>query len=65
MDGKGSQHALVGSANFTDRGQTRSFEVGALIDDKDFASALSAQWRGLISAELVMHLVGFPRHRSE
>ena len=57
------RYALVGSANFTDRGQTRSIEVGALIDDEDFASALSAQWRGLISAELVVHLVGFPRAR--
>lgn len=52
------RYALVGSANFTDRGQTRSIEVGVLIDDEDFALGLAGQWRGLISAGLVARAVG-------
>jgi PLD-like domain len=45
--------ALVTSANFTDRGQTRNIEMGVLIDDPDFASRLVQQWRGLIESGLV------------
>lgn len=36
--------ALVTSANFTDRGQSRNVEVGALIRDPIFVRALAAQW---------------------
>lgn len=36
--------ALVTSANFTNRGQERNVEVGALIRDARFAGALAAQW---------------------
>ncbi len=39
------RRALVTSANFTDRGQTRNVEVGVLIDDPTFARALAEQWR--------------------
>jgi phosphatidylserine/phosphatidylglycerophosphate/cardiolipin synthase-like enzyme len=42
--------ALVTSANFTGRGQERNIEVGVLIEDRAFASELSAQWRALIAA---------------
>lgn len=44
------QRALVTSANFTDRGQSRNIEVGALIEDRGFAAELSTQWRALIAA---------------
>ena len=37
--------ALVGSANFTNRGQTRNIEVGAVIDDIAFARAVVSQFR--------------------
>jgi phosphatidylserine/phosphatidylglycerophosphate/cardiolipin synthase-like enzyme len=47
------RYALVGSANFTSRGQTRSIETGVLIDDEGFASGLVEQWCGLINAGLV------------
>ncbi|MCA9664095.1 MAG: DISARM system phospholipase D-like protein DrmC [Myxococcales bacterium] len=48
--------SLVGSANFTDRGQTRNIEVGALIDDATFAKRLVGQWFSLISSDaLVRH----------
>ena len=42
--------ALVGSENFTDRGQHRDLEVGILVDDPDFAGRLSEQWLGLLSS---------------
>jgi len=45
--------ALVTSANFTDRGQTRNIEAGVLVEDRAFATALAAQWRGLIDTGLV------------
>ncbi|HXV60101.1 MAG TPA: DISARM system phospholipase D-like protein DrmC [Vicinamibacteria bacterium] len=45
--------ALVTSANFTDRGQTRNIEMGVLIDDPGLASRLVQQWRGLIESGLV------------
>lgn len=46
--------ALVTSANFTDRGQTRNIEAGVLIEDPGFASRLAGQWRGLVEAGLVV-----------
>jgi hypothetical protein len=42
--------ALLGSANFTDRGQSRNIEVGARIEDVGFAQALVAQFRAATSA---------------
>jgi phosphatidylserine/phosphatidylglycerophosphate/cardiolipin synthase-like enzyme len=42
--------ALLGSANFTDRGQSRNIEVGARIEDAGFAQALVAQFRAATSA---------------
>lgn len=45
--------ALVTSANFTDRGQTRNLEMGVLIEDPGVASRLVHQWRGLIESGLV------------
>jgi phosphatidylserine/phosphatidylglycerophosphate/cardiolipin synthase-like enzyme len=45
--------ALVTSANFTERGQTRNIEAGVLIEDAAFAGELAAQWRLLIAAGLV------------
>lgn len=50
------QYALVTSANFTDRGQTRNIELGVLIEDRDFATSVVAQWRGLVQAGLVRSL---------
>jgi len=44
------EHTLIGSANFTDRAQTRNVEAGALISDRRFASRLIDQFQGLISA---------------
>ena len=46
--------ALVTSANFTDRAQTRNIELGVLIEDRTFARAIVAQWRALVSASLVV-----------
>jgi hypothetical protein len=42
--------AVLGSANFTDRGQSRNIEVGARIDDAGFAQALVAQFRAATNA---------------
>lgn len=50
--------AFVTSANFTERGQTRNIEVGALIEDRAFASELAAQWRLLIADGLVRRYAG-------
>lgn len=41
--------ALVTSANFTDRGQNRNIEVGALVEDASFAVALERQFQGAVS----------------
>ena len=46
--------ALVTSANFTDRGQTRNLEMGVLIEDAPFASRLVQQWRGLVESGLLV-----------
>lgn len=50
--------ALVTSANFTDRGQTRNIEAGVLIEDPGFACELAAQWRLLIAEGLVRRYEG-------
>jgi len=44
--------ALVTSANFTDRGQTRNIEAGVLVEDVDFAKELVRQWDGLLASGL-------------
>jgi phosphatidylserine/phosphatidylglycerophosphate/cardiolipin synthase-like enzyme len=46
--------ALLGSANFTDRGQSRNVEVGAVIEDEAFARALASQWWSAVSAGAFM-----------
>jgi phosphatidylserine/phosphatidylglycerophosphate/cardiolipin synthase-like enzyme len=48
---------LIGSANFTGRGQTRNIEVGVLIDDASFARQVAFQWQGLINQKLVLRVV--------
>jgi phosphatidylserine/phosphatidylglycerophosphate/cardiolipin synthase-like enzyme len=45
--------ALVTSANFTDRGQTRNIEMGLLVEDAGLATRLVHQWRALIESGLV------------
>ncbi|MBN1654429.1 MAG: DISARM system phospholipase D-like protein DrmC [Deltaproteobacteria bacterium] len=47
-----NQYALITSANFTDRGQTRNIEAGVLIQGS-FAAELAIQWRKLIDGGLV------------
>lgn len=49
IDGRRS---LIGSANFTDRGQGRNVEVGAVVDDVSFAERLVHQWRQLEQNQL-------------
>lgn len=44
--------ALFGSANFTDRGQSRNVEVGARIAEAGFAPALVAQFRAATAARV-------------
>jgi phosphatidylserine/phosphatidylglycerophosphate/cardiolipin synthase-like enzyme len=48
---------LIGSANFTDRGQSRNIEVGVLIEDPGFARQVVEQWQGLVNQKLV-HSIG-------
>lgn len=44
------RHTLVGSANFTDRGQSRNIEVGVLMrEDPEFASTLVDHFEALVS----------------
>jgi phosphatidylserine/phosphatidylglycerophosphate/cardiolipin synthase-like enzyme len=45
--------ALVTSANFTNRGQTRNLEVGTLVEDAAFAVQLAGQWRAVTDAGLM------------
>jgi phosphatidylserine/phosphatidylglycerophosphate/cardiolipin synthase-like enzyme len=47
------ERALITSANFTDRGQTRNVEVGVLIEDPALAANLAGQWRALTDARLM------------
>lgn len=46
------ERALVGSANFTDRGQTRNIEAGVLVDDARFATELVRQFHDAVGAGL-------------
>jgi hypothetical protein len=47
---------LIGSANFTDRGQSRNIEMGVLIDDAAFGRQVLQQWQGLVNRELVRRM---------
>jgi phosphatidylserine/phosphatidylglycerophosphate/cardiolipin synthase-like enzyme len=49
---------LIGSANFTERGQERNIETGVLIEDEGFAERMVGQWRRLIEGGLVKRYVG-------
>jgi len=49
---------LIGSANFTERGQERNVEAGVLIEDEDFAVRLEAQWRSLIDSGAMRRYAG-------
>lgn len=44
------ERSLITSANFTDRGQSRNIEVGVLIHDKGYATALEQQWSNLVES---------------
>jgi hypothetical protein len=46
------ERALVGSANFTDRGQSRNIEAGVLVEDARFAEELSRQFHDAVGAGL-------------
>ena len=46
--------ALITSANFTNRGQTRNFEAGVSIEDPAFAATLERQWANLVEAGVVV-----------
>jgi phosphatidylserine/phosphatidylglycerophosphate/cardiolipin synthase-like enzyme len=48
------EYALVTSANFTDRGQTRNIEAGVAIEDRAFAASLERQWSSLVEAGVVI-----------
>ena len=41
---------LIGSSNFTDRGQSRNIELGVMIDDSTFAKEVVCHWRKLIDS---------------
>lgn len=44
------EHVLITSANFTGRGQDRNIEVGVVIHDKGYATALERQWNNLVES---------------
>ena len=48
------EYALITSANFTDRGQTRNLEAGVAIEDRAFAGSLERQWLNLVEAGVVV-----------
>lgn len=48
--------SLIGSANFTDRGQTRNIEAGALLDDVIFAREALRQFHAARDAEIFTRL---------
>jgi phosphatidylserine/phosphatidylglycerophosphate/cardiolipin synthase-like enzyme len=52
------ERALITSANFTDRGQTRNIEAGVLVEGAAFAGELAGQWRQLVSEGLVRKYEG-------
>jgi phosphatidylserine/phosphatidylglycerophosphate/cardiolipin synthase-like enzyme len=52
------ERALITSANFTDRGQTRNVEAGVVVEDRTFSGELGAQWRRLVNERLVTRYRG-------
>jgi phosphatidylserine/phosphatidylglycerophosphate/cardiolipin synthase-like enzyme len=52
--------SLVGSANFTNRGQTRNIEVGALVDDVGLARAIASQFRAATAEGVFRSWLGGP-----
>lgn len=46
--------ALITSANFTSRGQTRNVEAGVAIEDRAFAASLERQWWNLVEAGVMI-----------
>lgn len=44
------EHVLITSANFTGRGQDRNIEVGVVIHDRGYATALERQWNNLVES---------------
>jgi phosphatidylserine/phosphatidylglycerophosphate/cardiolipin synthase-like enzyme len=46
--------ALITSANFTNRGQTKNLEAGVAIEDRAFATTLERQWANLVEAGVVV-----------
>ncbi len=46
------ERALVGSANFTDRGHARNIEAGVLVEDARFATELARQFHDAVGAGL-------------
>ncbi len=51
------RRTLIGSANFTNRGQTRNIEAGAVIDDPTFARSLVSQLQSLIDAGKILRSI--------
>lgn len=49
--------ALVTSANFTDRGQTRNVEAGLLVTSTETAERLETQWWSLVRAGLLRRML--------
>lgn len=49
--------ALVTSANFTSRAQSRNIEVGVLLESRAFAAELAEHWRGLLREALLTRYV--------
>ena len=47
VDGR---HVLVGSANLTDRGQTRNIELGVKIDDVALAERVVSHFAGAVAS---------------
>ncbi|MGE3752775.1 MAG: DISARM system phospholipase D-like protein DrmC [Planctomycetota bacterium] len=47
------REALITSANFTARGQSRNIEVGVRVLNEEFATQLHRQWQALIDAALL------------
>jgi len=44
--------AFITSANFTGAAQHDNVELGVVVQDRDFASRVAAQWRGLVAERL-------------
>jgi phosphatidylserine/phosphatidylglycerophosphate/cardiolipin synthase-like enzyme len=52
------RQTLIGSANFTRRGQEFNVEAGVLIDDAHFARHVVAQWWSLVEARIMKRYDG-------